>query len=560
MTVRIKEWVKDKTWWIWIEVTDNEVINLILRSLNNLIHVNDNNEVYVDLQLEDWIESTDTLPIWVNVGRVLQADGRPVTWTLISWQTTSWDRVKILYGDDWKIRVDNGTGSWNILQYEIHAGEWISIDTLDYSDMQWPCPNGFHIPTVNEITALKDAMTNLTIDTSNWDCAKTYLKMPFSGRISQIENTILSQGTGGFYRTVTPVGSQSFALTANELAISGTYFSTTSTLARASWASIRAFKNIPVVPTNTWTTLYSWTGDAWIFYNTTDWIISISSDWINWITIADKNIWATVVYNDGDTLDQTNCWTYFQRWNNYGFPWTWPVNTANIQADTTWYWPWNYYYGDVFLYTRTDQPLVVDRSSVRNDNLWWWVTQRTEILQNVINNTWVLSVNGQTWHVTTDTKTFYLSSTSDLTNAQAAYDRWKAWRNPFIVYQDVCYNLSGYSNYTLIFYAAKNTDDIEPGGKFSTEWQLFIRFQTSWDTVTNIIAQNHQHIAYIEPNIDYVTPYTPQYDGSPATKKYVDGKVVIDSTAPASPASWQFWYDTTNSALKLYDGSQRLII
>lgn len=114
MVTRIYEWDKNETGWTWIEVTPNKVINLILRSLNNLIKVNDNNEVYVDLQLEDWIENSDTLPIWVNVGRVLAADGWVATWTMISAVTSSWDQVTIIYGDDNKLYVDNWT--WTFKQ------------------------------------------------------------------------------------------------------------------------------------------------------------------------------------------------------------------------------------------------------------------------------------------------------------------------------------------------------------------------------------------------------------------------------------------------------------
>lgn len=131
MVTRIYEWDKNETWWTWIEVTDNKVINLILRSLNNLIKVNDNNEVYTDLQLEDWIENSDTLPIWVNVGRVLAADGRPATWTLISGQTTSWDRVKVLYGDNGNIYTDNGTWTWNILWTNVKAFYLSSTSDLE---------------------------------------------------------------------------------------------------------------------------------------------------------------------------------------------------------------------------------------------------------------------------------------------------------------------------------------------------------------------------------------------------------------------------------------------
>lgn len=127
MGVRLYEWDKTETGGAGIEITDNKVVNLILRNLNNLIKINSNNEVYVDLQLDDNLQSSATLPVGVTVGRVLQANGFPVTWTLISAKTTSGDIVKVLYGDDGKIRVDNGSGEWEILQYKMNAGEGISI-------------------------------------------------------------------------------------------------------------------------------------------------------------------------------------------------------------------------------------------------------------------------------------------------------------------------------------------------------------------------------------------------------------------------------------------------
>lgn len=112
MVTRLYEWDKNETGWTWIEVTENKVINLILRSLNNLIKVNANNEVYTDLQLDDNLLSTATLPVWVTVGRVLQANGFPMTWTMISAKTTSGDWIKILYGDNGEIKVDNWTWVW----------------------------------------------------------------------------------------------------------------------------------------------------------------------------------------------------------------------------------------------------------------------------------------------------------------------------------------------------------------------------------------------------------------------------------------------------------------
>lgn len=136
MTVRLYEWDKTETGWAWIEITDNKVVNLILRNLNNLIKINSNNEVYVDLQLDDNLQSSATLPVWVTTWRVVQANWRPVTGTLISAKTTSGDVVKILYGDDWEIRVENGDGTWETLQFSMTAGTWINI-TNDVISNTW---------------------------------------------------------------------------------------------------------------------------------------------------------------------------------------------------------------------------------------------------------------------------------------------------------------------------------------------------------------------------------------------------------------------------------------
>lgn len=115
MVVRLYEWDKTETGWAGIEITDNKVVNLKLRDENNLIKINDDDEAYVDLQLEDGIEPDDNLPVWVETGRVLVADWRPVNGTLVLAKTTSWDEIRLLYWDDWKIYADNGTGTWKTL-------------------------------------------------------------------------------------------------------------------------------------------------------------------------------------------------------------------------------------------------------------------------------------------------------------------------------------------------------------------------------------------------------------------------------------------------------------
>lgn len=113
---------------------------------------------------------------------------------------------------------------------------------------------------------------------------------------------------------------------------------------------------------------------AWIYHNSDLWLISLSSDGSNWITMADKNLGATQVWNSWDTLSEANCGKYYQWWNNYGFPFTWSVTTSSSRANVSNYWPWNYYSGSTFI---TSQPRV----TAVNRNLRWWVTWTNEAMQ-----------------------------------------------------------------------------------------------------------------------------------------------------------------------------------
>lgn len=93
------------------------------------------------------------------------------------------------------------------------------------------------------------------------------------------------------------------------------------------------------------------------------------------ITIADKNLWASVVYEDGDTLSEANCGTYFQWGNNNWFAWTGSVTTSSTQVDTTGYWPWNYYTGTDFIIWSDEW------SNPSNNNLWGDTTDTDQARQ-----------------------------------------------------------------------------------------------------------------------------------------------------------------------------------
>ena len=87
----------------------------------------------------------------------------------------------------------------------------------------------------------------------------------------------------------------------------------------------------------------------------------------NLITLCDRNEWASWVNQQ---------WCVYQRWNNYWFPATWSIPATTSQINASWYWPWNYFCRNCFIYDSSWSNR--DWSSVRNDNLRWWVTNTNE--------------------------------------------------------------------------------------------------------------------------------------------------------------------------------------
>lgn len=111
------EWEKKYTWGVAIEVTPNKVINLLLRAENNLLHVNDDNELYCDLQTANWVKPSDNFEVGVTTGTVQQSDWWPQNWLLLHYEATSWVYAQWLCGADGKIYYDNGTGTFKKVYY-----------------------------------------------------------------------------------------------------------------------------------------------------------------------------------------------------------------------------------------------------------------------------------------------------------------------------------------------------------------------------------------------------------------------------------------------------------
>ena len=128
MAVRIKDGMIPYTWWTGIEITNNHVINVLLREMNNLIMVNEDRELYVDLQLPDGIQPDDDFPVWVTTGKILQEDWRDQSGIILNWKTTSWDYVRLIYANDWKLYYDPWTWQW-IELWGSGASVWVATST-----------------------------------------------------------------------------------------------------------------------------------------------------------------------------------------------------------------------------------------------------------------------------------------------------------------------------------------------------------------------------------------------------------------------------------------------
>lgn len=344
---------------------------------------------------------------------------------------------------------------------EYHAWEWISIWNITKNWRQWPSPDGFHVPSTTEWQGVKTIMNWLSLTT--WNNWRINLHMPFAGRRGYYDGIVYGQGGNARYWSSSPRdGGPEYAwyLYFNSNNVNPSYNN------RAHGQSLRCFKDSYVAPDSTWTTVQGTLWSAWIFWNQSEWLISIT-DGSTGYTMMDKNLWATTVYNDWDTLSEANCGKYYQWWNNYGFPWTGSVTTSSTQVDASAYWPntANWYYSSGTFITWSN-----DWSSVHNDDLWWNTTG-TITQENVISNTGVTSVNGQTGDVAIDdnTKIFVVN--------ESALTSWWSISNvePF---KNICERLM--SNPKHIAYIT-NKHSIMPGELIGSVMQIISHSGNQYD-------------------------------------------------------------------------------
>lgn len=353
-------------WMLWYDTTNN-----VLKTYNWTQW----NEVWWSSSVA-WGQVTGTLSNQTDLQNALDAKQDVLTaWNWITIASTTRSRNASTLSISVDTQVVATQEEMADKQDLLTAWNNITIEQvwLVESDMQWPCPSWFHIPTNAEWTALRNILVNtFWFSSGNASSCKTYLKMPYAWRRAWENSATESQNsTWNYWASDNYDSANAYYLNIQQ------YNFSMGTAAKSFWYSIRAFKNTPVPATSSWTVLYDGSSIAtwaWIFHNTTDWLISISWDWSTWTTIADKNLWATTVYNSWDAVSQSNCWYYYQWGNNNGFARTWSVTISSTRVDASSNWPRNYYSSDTFIcvsYNSWD--------TTANANLRWWVTQWTWI-------------------------------------------------------------------------------------------------------------------------------------------------------------------------------------
>jgi len=230
-----------------------------------------------------------------------------------------------------------------------------------HRDTQWPCPDWWHIGTQTEWEALKTALETLWV----WNKADFmyYLKVPSTYYLDRKWANIVSK--------YWPVRFWTSTMTAANKAIC-MYVNEKSVLAvaedkPANGFSIRPFYDDTITPISGSVPLIGSLASWWILWHSGVWVLFISADWTNWITISDKNLWATNVWDN---------WLYYQFWNNYWFTDT-VIETLNGPVDISWmwnFWPGNYFSREYFVKNSSGNNWF---TVPNNNNIWWWVTNWT---------------------------------------------------------------------------------------------------------------------------------------------------------------------------------------
>lgn len=702
MSVRIKEGMIPYTWWIGIEVTDNHVINLLLREANNLIHVNEDNEVYVDLQLDDGILPDADFPVWVTTGKILQSDWWQQSWIILNWKTTSGDYTRLIYANDGKLYYDPWTWVWN----EIGWWGWGSINVATATAL-W-------VIKLWSNTVQTEAPQNPT--SVQWRTYAVQLNADnqASVNVPWEEYSSLAEVQWGTDESLVTTGEKYRWNHKQDQLIAGNNITITNGVISANITNVYTYKGSVATQSDlpsSWQTVgdvwyaidtgisYAWNWTSWMsmwsfvdlsnyFNKTTDdsdditewsthlFTTTAEKDYWNWkqdeltagsgITI-NNNVISADGYTAGDGInidqnneientlpfDPDNAWVTGQilqktsewyEWKNFpnvvnsvnGQSWavtvdefepsnTWTVGqvlkrTANGYGwypESWWGWGWGEYSAGHWINIDANDEIsntlpfepsnsgtsgqVLKKTNTgyswQNESWGWgtytgwdWISIDSN---NVIDNTWVLSVNNQTWAVTVNevpswgnegqvlqktssgyawmnaitdanVKQWTINSNSvSSTTLKEIHDWviadannwaiiWDSYTNDVFLYH---HTTTGSGQTNLIFYGVKRTSQKYSGwqnGDYTEAWQLKMAITyngSSYSCVTSRNTDDATVTNYLSvEGSGYTTPFIPTSDYQPTTKKYVDDGLALkaNSSSLGTASTKNTWTSSWN--------------
>ena len=285
-------------------------------------------------------------------------------WTEALYVSTNPNIVTIDSTDYTMVLADEWTSItwWSANNTAMVSGTAISIEEdtefvptvvhqIIHRDTQGPCPNGFHIGTKDEWQALIDALTTLwAYDVNN---IQTYLKIPSA--------YYLARSNGSKETRYWTIRMWTSTMESNTVAWAWGIDENNKFVFQAdkpgNGFSLRPFKDNPVAPDSTWTQT-----TTWIYWSSTLWLISVQNG-NSWITMSDKNLWATNVLDN---------WLFYQFWNNTWYTYNASPYVTSKPTISTSYWPGNYY---TWSFVRVSSGN--NWFNWTNNNIWWWVTNST---------------------------------------------------------------------------------------------------------------------------------------------------------------------------------------
>ena len=286
-----------------------------------------------------------------------------------------WPNTSYYTNQDY-LRWDNYTFSWDSsynpnLRWAI---TWNVNGLWNWWKSWYHVPTGYEFEFVIYVLETLWLLNNVSTGRTPWDVLCKYLKFPLAWY--RDNNWLTNDWVRGYYLSSQSSSDSNRAvwIDFNESSI----ITTAQRVCKCYGSSIRLFKNTPAIPNSSRTELYQWSSGWWVYWNQSLWLISISANWQYWITLEDKNLGASQVYNYGDTLSEANCGRYYQWGNTYWFPWIWNPDAWSIiyyrgSVDTRWYSVQNPYYSTTFV-RPSNFTTYQDWQSPHNNNILWFTS------------------------------------------------------------------------------------------------------------------------------------------------------------------------------------------